>query len=125
MKAVSMISGFRSDNYEDTLKELKLLSLTDRRIQADIVQTFKILKGIDKVDPSTWFKLVDPNRPATRSTNVQNTLQIDRKRTDLANNFFTTRAAKHWNELPDSIKSLQNLQTFKKKVAEYLASRNQ
>jgi hypothetical protein len=120
-----MISGLRSDNYEDKLKELKLLSLSDRRIQADIVQTFKILKGIDKVDPSTWFKLVDPNRPATRSTNVQNTLQIDRKRTDLANNFFTTRAAKHWNELPDSIKSLQNLQTFKKKVAEYLASRNQ
>jgi hypothetical protein len=125
MKAVSMISGLRSDNYLDKLKELKLLSLTDRRIQADIVQTFKILKGIDKVDPSTWFKLVDPNRPATRATNVHNSLQIDRKRTELANNFFTTRAAKQWNDLPDNIKGLQNLSTFKKKVAEYLASRNQ
>ena len=37
-----MISGLRSNNYEDRLKELHILSLKDRRIQFDMVQTFKI-----------------------------------------------------------------------------------
>ena len=43
-----MISGLRSNNYEDRLKELRILSLKDRRIQIDMVQTFKIVHEIDK-----------------------------------------------------------------------------
>ena len=35
---------------EDRLKELHILSLKDRRIQFDMVQTFKIVHEIDRVD---------------------------------------------------------------------------
>ena len=45
-----MISGLRINNYEDRLKELRILSLKDRRIQFDRVQTFKIVHEIDRVD---------------------------------------------------------------------------
>ena len=45
-----MISGLRINNYEDRLKELCILSLKDRRIQFDMVQTFKIEHEIDRVD---------------------------------------------------------------------------
>ena len=47
-RAVTMISGLRSKNYEDRLKELRMLSLKDWWIQFDMVQTFKIVHEIDK-----------------------------------------------------------------------------
>ncbi len=123
-KAVSMISGLSANSYEGKLKELKLLSLQDRRVKADLVQTYKILNGLDKVDSATWFKYVDPSRPTTRNINNQNSLHIEHRRTELGNNFYSTRAAKKWNELPNDIKMLPKLSSFKKRVAEYLANKN-
>ena len=54
-----MISGLRGNNYEDRLKELRILSLKDRRIQFDMVQTFKIVHEIDRVDRRVWFEFVE------------------------------------------------------------------
>ena len=51
-RAVTMISVLYSNNYEDRLKELRMLSLKDRWIQFDMVQTFKIVREIDRVDRS-------------------------------------------------------------------------
>ena len=41
-----MISGLHNNNYEDRLKRLRMLSLKDRRIQFNMVQTFKIVHEI-------------------------------------------------------------------------------
>jgi hypothetical protein len=54
-RAISMISGLRSQQYEEKLRELGLCSLDERRHQLDMTQTFKILKGVDNVNKSTWF----------------------------------------------------------------------
>ncbi len=54
-RAISMISGLRSQQYEEKLRELGLCSLEERRHQLDMTQTFKILKGVDNVKKSTWF----------------------------------------------------------------------
>ena len=58
-RAVTMISGLCSNNYEDRLIELRTLSLKDRRIQFDMVQTFKIVHEIDRVDRRVWFEFVE------------------------------------------------------------------
>ena len=44
---VRMVSGLSSSTYGDKLKELKLLSLSDRRAQLDLVQVYKIINKID------------------------------------------------------------------------------
>jgi hypothetical protein len=44
-----------SQQYEEKLRELGLCTLEERRHQLDMTQTFKILKGVDKVNKSTWF----------------------------------------------------------------------
>ena len=64
-----MISGLQGKSYEDKLAELNLISLEDRRLLYDMVQTFKIIRGFDDVNFSTWFTLVGDN-PAriTRQT---------------------------------------------------------
>ena len=46
-----MIVGLRSKTYEDKLIELGLTTLEIRRKRYDLVQTFKILNGFDKVNP--------------------------------------------------------------------------
>jgi hypothetical protein len=48
-RAVGMVSGLKATTYEEILKELELTTLEERRHQADMVQTFQILQGIDKV----------------------------------------------------------------------------
>ena len=52
-----MVSGLKGESYEEKLKELGLPTLEERRHQADMLQTFKILRGIDRVDHKTWFQL--------------------------------------------------------------------
>ncbi len=43
-----MVSGLKGTEYEERLKELGLITLEERRHQADMLQTFKIVRGIDK-----------------------------------------------------------------------------
>ena len=44
--------------YEEKLVQLGIMYLKARRTRIDLVQTFKMLKGIDRVDFSTWFSTV-------------------------------------------------------------------
>ena len=52
------IVGLQGLTYEEKLRELNLCTLVERRKKFDMVQVFKILRGIDNVDFSTWFTLV-------------------------------------------------------------------
>ena len=52
-----------SSSYEDGLRELGMETLEQRRLDQDLIQTYKILKGIDNVDKSTWFQ----QAPAVKS----------------------------------------------------------
>ena len=53
-----MIMGLKDRTYEEKLTELNLTTLLERSKRFDLVQTFKILKGLDRVDHSTWLKMV-------------------------------------------------------------------
>ncbi len=44
-RAFGMVSGLKGQSYEEKLPELNLPSLEERRLQADMVQTFKIVRG--------------------------------------------------------------------------------
>ena len=112
IRAVNMISGLHGTTYESKLKELKIQTLQDRRTRFDVIQVFKILKGYDKVNPNTWFEF--ETRRSTRNSHQMN-LKIKRRNTDLARNFFTVRAASHWNKLPSHIKEATTLSNFKSK----------
>jgi hypothetical protein len=45
-----MISGLRSQQYKEKLRELGLCTLEERRHQLDMTQTLKILNGVDKCE---------------------------------------------------------------------------
>ena len=43
---VNMISSLSGKSYEEKLAEINTMSLASRRIRADLIQTFKITKGV-------------------------------------------------------------------------------
>ena len=43
------VSGLKGRTYEERLAEVSLLSLRERRKETDMVQTFKIVRGIDMI----------------------------------------------------------------------------
>ena len=56
-RAVGMVSNIARGSYEEKLKELKLTTLEERRWRGDMIQTWRIMTGKDRVDASTWFDL--------------------------------------------------------------------
>ncbi len=71
----SMASGLKDESYEEKLLELNLPTLEERRHHADMVQTFKIVKGIDRVEHGTWFQLGAEGGRATRSADCPHNLR--------------------------------------------------
>ena len=49
-QSINLVVGLRGRTYEEKLAELGMRTLEDRRKRLDLVQTFKINKGIDKVE---------------------------------------------------------------------------
>ena len=51
-----MIKNIKHLSYMERLERLGLPSLTTRRVRSDLVKTFKIIKGADKVDKGLYFE---------------------------------------------------------------------
>lgn len=121
MKAVNSISPLKAKTYPEKLKELKLMSLETRRLRYDLIQVYKSLHKLDKVEPVTWFNTVGEN-PArvTRLSNYEFNLIKSRCRLDIRNQFFSQRVVDKWNSLPTNIKTKSSINSFKNALDVYL-----
>ena len=116
-RAVNMVVGLNSRTYEDKLSELKLTSLSERRKKFDLLQTYKILNGFDRVSTDIWFKTVgENNNRLTRITSYSKNLVAVRSRTDIRKNFFSNRVVNLWNSLPIDIKDSRTIKIFKNRL---------
>jgi hypothetical protein len=114
-RAVAMISGLQGSTYEERSKELGLTTLDERRHQADMVQTFKIMQGHDRVASNTWFQRVDVTVRTTRSASDPLNLKQQASRLETRRNFFSNRVpvVKAWNLVPSEIKGARTVNGFK------------
>ena len=69
-RAVKMITDLRGTSYREKLLELVLFSFGKRRIRADLVCMFRILKGIDKINNEALFSLF-PASSITRGPSIK------------------------------------------------------
>ena len=75
-----MISGLKSDSYEERLKELGLTSLEERRHRADMALVHSVMHGKTEIDVDEWFtKAATGNRATRTATGRAQDQQDDRK----------------------------------------------
>ena len=106
------IPEVRNLSYTDRLKVLKLDSLEQRRIIADLNLCFKIVRNHIDLEFDQFF--VYNAYAGTRSHDLK--LQIPLAATDTIKNSFSYRIPKIWNYLSQETVSANNLPSFKRMV---------
>ena len=116
-RATKLITGIRNIGYERRLAHLNLFSLEVRRLRGQLIETFKILKGIDRVDYRNLFTL---SSNQTRSNGWK--LDLPRFNTSQCGNFFSFRIPSIWNRLPANIVESDSVTEFKQKLDKVIHS---
>ena len=104
--------------YQDRLIKSGLYSLECRRQRGDLIETFKILKGLEDVQADKFFTL--SHNTSTRG----GTHKVFKPRfnTNVRGKFFSQRSIDLWNSLPDSIKNMKTVISFKGSLDRYWKS---
>ena len=61
-RATKMIVDYKFLNYEDRLVRTGLTTLEERRSRGDLIEVFKMIKGLNKSDYTRFFSIVSNNR---------------------------------------------------------------
>lgn len=114
-----MVPGLKNCEYDVRNERLGLWSLEERRNRADLIQVFKMWKGLSLPSFGSFFDL---NRfDKTRGHSLK--LVKHRCRTDLRRHFFSERVVNRWNSLDESIVSSDSLKIFKNRLSKLRATR--
>ena len=117
-RVTKMIPNLRNKPYEERLKELNLFPLTQRRLRGDLIQVFKIIKGIDNMDCSKYFTIDHSNY--TRGNGCKIVGKAFNSH-ESKNNFFH-RVVNLWNGLPREVIDCNTVETFKCRIDKFFVS---
>ena len=117
-RATKMIEGYTNMSYEDRLSNTGLIKLEKRRARGDLIQVFKIIKGIDKVDYRQFFEITDSNRShKTRGHNLK-IIKVGCK-SDIRKHFFSQRVVNAWNGLTQFVVDADTIDSFKNRLDKF------
>ena len=120
---VKMLSDAKGDTYEERLRSAGLITLKQQRLRGDMIETFKTMRGVNRVDRDEWFSIQteEQHRP-TRSNAVVVGEEVERRREiiigeranlEVRRNFFHVRVEEIWNKLPEAVKAQRTVNGFK------------
>ena len=98
------------DSYEIRLRHLQLETLESRRLQSDLIMTYKIIHSLVDLNFHQYFSWA-PLLNTTRSNHNYKLFLPQRK-----SNFFNKRIVKYWNSLPRSVAESANLNIFTQRL---------
>ena len=117
MRAVNLVSNIGKGSYREKLIKLNLTTLEERRWRGDMIQTWRIMTGKDRVSVGTWFDLeVDRRRDGattTRNANGHHAIRPRDFQHEERGHFFTNRVVRDYNALPNYVKQATNINSFK------------
>jgi len=107
-RATRLVPELLDMTYEERLRKLNLPSLVYRRKRMDMIQTFRILNGIDRIDEDQFF-----TRSERQSRGHQFKLVKPRCRLNLRKHTFSNRIVDDWNALPAEVVEADDVTRFK------------
>ena len=110
-RATKLVPSLRHFGYRRRIERLNLFDLKTRRLRGQLIETFKILKGITNVDYNNLFTL---STNQTRNNGYK--LELKRYNTTLCGNYFTYKIANTWNRLPADLVNSNTVEEFKRKL---------
>ena len=81
-------------------------------MRGDLIDTYKILTGLDTVNSERMFPMVGESRTRDHSLRIRG----NPFRTEVRRNFFTQRMVNVWNSQPQNVVEAKVLSDFKKKL---------
>jgi hypothetical protein len=113
-----IVSWLEEEEYSTRCRVLKLPTLSYRRRRGDMIQVYKILSGIDRIDPVEVFEFLktDISRGHTRK------LYKSKFGSELRRNTFSCRVVDDWNSLPEDIVMANTVNQFKNRLDKHWSS---
>src|SRR6218665_2440507 len=113
-RATKLIRALAKAPYEERLQKLGFFTL-ERRMRSNLIETYKILHGLENVDEHTFFKKTPGNLRG-------HSLKLYHKpvRLGIRKFFFSQRIVDNWNRLPEEAVSASSLRAFKKKLDNWM-----
>jgi hypothetical protein len=106
-------------DYKDRLKELKLLPLTYRREYLDTCMFYKCMNGLQILNINDYVQFTNENAAFTRTRLDKSRLRVPKTNTVLYQRTYFNRIVHIWNTLPESIRSNNETNTFKKQAYDF------
>jgi len=110
-RATRMVPELVGKSYGERLKELNLPTLDFRRRRYDLIQTFKIIKGVDDVLPQKFFQMSETDLRG-------HSLKLAKPRANKSARLhsFSNRVVSEWNKLPEEIVNAETVLGFKSRL---------
>ena len=114
-RATRMIPSIRHLEYTARLEALNLPSLQHRRRRGDMIQVYKIMTGMDRIDAKDLF----PPPPKLGTKGHDEKIFVRRPRLDIRKYSFCYRIVQDWNSLPQHVIEAETLNQFKARIDRY------
>jgi len=111
-RATKLVHGFNKMSYEQRLEALGLYLLQQRRLRGDLIETYKILTGKEKINSDQLFQKATTTELRGHSLKLYKTSS----RLESRKHSFSQRIVDHWNKLPDDVVSTATISSFKKRL---------
>ena len=114
-RATKIIPELRDKPYKVRLKDVKLPSLEYRRRRGDMIQVYKIVKDIVRIDKAKFFSPSPLSNTRGHLFKMFKSHAVKVSRT----NSFSRRVIKDWNCLPSKVVNATKLDSFKALLDEH------
>ena len=111
-RATRLVPGFDKISYEERLRRLKLPSLQYRRKRGDMIQTYKIMRGFDRIDPAVFFKFL----PSQVTRGHRFKIHEQQAQCQVMSQSYSIRVVNDWNNLPADVVNAKFVASFKKNL---------
>ena len=107
-----MVPGMKQLPYHTRLAQLGLWTLEERRHRADLLEVFRMYKGLSLTPFCRYFRLSHVNNTKGHSAKfLKNRCSLDLRRF-----FFSERVIDRWNSLPQHVIDSASINAFKNTI---------